>query len=300
MLLVVAERHNGQWIPVAESSDVTGLGEGMAPGGVLAEASIARTLHAIEEACERARSYGAQQVAAVATMAVRMASNADEFLKRAQQQGTPVVVLSGDDEAELGFRSVADDPLFAGNDRISTVDVGGQSTEIAVSERSCSDWATRFRRSFPIGTLALRSRILSEEAPDQASRMRAVKEIDEILGISFRPSDAGLAVALGATATNLITIREKMVQWNPESVHGEQLSYEEISRASGWLCSMTDVQRAALPGLERGRERTIHIGALILERCLFALRVEECAVSVRGWRHAFLEDDARFSRSADQ
>jgi len=47
----------------------------------------------------------------------------------------------------------------------------------------------------------------------------------------------------------------------------------------------------AIVGLESGRERTIHIGALILERFLQSLHVEGCTVSTRGWRHALLERD---------
>jgi exopolyphosphatase/guanosine-5'-triphosphate,3'-diphosphate pyrophosphatase len=52
---------------------------------------------------------------------------------------------------------------------------------------------------------------------------------------------------------------------------------------------MTDAERAALVGIEPGRERTIHIGALIVERALLALVAEAVYVSVRGWRHAMLD-----------
>jgi exopolyphosphatase/guanosine-5'-triphosphate,3'-diphosphate pyrophosphatase len=55
------------------------------------------------------------------------------------------------------------------------------------------------------------------------------------------------------------------------------------------MMPMTDEQRAAIPGMEPGRERTIHIGALIAERSLYALSCNGCYVSVRGWRHALLE-----------
>jgi exopolyphosphatase/guanosine-5'-triphosphate,3'-diphosphate pyrophosphatase len=81
-----------------------------------------------------------------------------------------------------------------------------------------------------------------------------------------------------------------MTEWVPERVHGQVLDYEEVGRAVGWMMPMTDAQRAAIVGMERGREKTLHIGALILERFLHALRAPECAVSVRGWRYALLEE----------
>ena len=95
-------------------------------------------------------------------------------------------------------------------------------------------------------------------------------------------------VVLGATGTNLVSIRERMETWQPEKVHGATLLYEEVGRAVGWLCDMDDDGRAALVGIEKGRQRTIHSGSLILERGLYALRASACRVSVRGWRHALV------------
>ena len=100
----------------------------------------------------------------------------------------------------------------------------------------------------------------------------------------------GLVVTLGATGTNLVTIRERMTVWDADRVHGATLEYEEVSRAAVWLSGLGDAGRAAVPGIERGREHTIHAGALILERCLFKLGSESCRVSVRGWRHAMLDE----------
>ena len=80
-----------------------------------------------------------------------------------------------------------------------------------------------------------------------------------------------------------------MTSWDPDHVHGAVLDYEEISKAVGWMFRMTDAERAAIVGIEPGREKTLHIGALILERALQVFRAPECRVSVRGWRPALLE-----------
>lgn len=222
-------------------------------------------------------------------MAARIASNTPDFLARAKAQGTPVFVLSGEHEAELGFLAVAQDQAFQEAARISIVDVGGQSTELVTAERTEGGWNTLFRRSFPIGTLALLAGTLSDERPQPPAILRACAELDEAIGLAYRPNEAGVAIALGATGTNLVSIREKMAAWDPDRVHGARLDYEEVSKAASWLFSLTWEERKALVGMEPGRERTIPIGALILERFLFAIRVLECRVSVRGWRHALLE-----------
>ncbi len=285
VLLLVAEKQGPYWVPISETTAVTALGEGTKATGLLSERSMEATLGAVAEAFQHARSLGADQIEAAVTMAGRIATNTPDFLDRAEKQGTPIYVLSGDDEAELGFQAVVSDPIFHETQRLSIIDVGGHSTELVTAENGL----VSFRKSFPIGTLALRGGSLADEKPGGLALLRASKEIDDVIGLEYRPHEAGVAVALGATGTNLITIREKMAVWDADKVHGQWLDYEEVSKAVGWLSDMTDTERAAVPGMEKGRERTIHLGSLILERFLYMTHVLGCRVSIRGWRHALLE-----------
>lgn len=299
VLLLVSELRDGRWLTIYEASRVTGLGTGTKQTGVLSEEGISKTLTALDEMRRDALTHGGVEPLYAVTMAARIARNTPDFLERAQKQGTPVMVLSGEHEAELGFLAVADDPTFLGHDRLSIIDPGGQSTEIVTADRiwhqpagaveATSSWQVRFRKSFPVGALGLRETHLQQPAPDLMARFRASAYLDEMFDLEYGPGESGCVVALGATGTNLISIRERLESWQPERVHGAPLDYEEISRAVGWMMDMTDEERAAIPGIEPGRERTLHIGCLILERGLYALKAESCTVSVRGWRHALLE-----------
>jgi exopolyphosphatase / guanosine-5'-triphosphate,3'-diphosphate pyrophosphatase len=290
VLLKVEERTAGGWVRVLETSDVTSLGEGTKETGLLSPEAMERTLMAILRTSNKARELGCVEIVAAATMAARIARNSAEFLCLAEKQGTPVTILSGDDEAELGFQAVAEDPGFSQYERLSIVDVGGHSTELVTADRGVEDWSVRFRRSYPIGTLGLRGTVLRDEALDFRALLKAVCVVDDTIGLAYLPGQSGHAVALGATGTNLVSIREKMLEWDPERVHGAWLDYEEISKAVSWLGAMTDEERRVVPGMEPGREKTIHIGALILERFLHSIRVLGCSVSVRGWRHALLQN----------
>lgn len=287
MLLLVSERQEDGWLPVFESSCVTALGEGTKQTGLLSPEGAARTLDALQLAWRDAQAHGAYDVRAAATMAARIARDTPEFLARAARQGTPVEVLSGDREADLGMKAVLDDPEFASFKRISIIDPGGHSTELVTAENG----APLFRRSFPVGTLALRGGRLASETVDGPALLGAAAEIDDSIGLCYRPHESGQAVVLGAAGTNLVSIRDQLETWQPGRVHGATLDFEEASKAAAWLGAMTDAERATVIGLESGRERTIHIGALILERFLFALRTGSCKVSVRGWRHAWLAED---------
>lgn len=281
VLMTAADFEDGEIKTLIETSKVTALGEGAKLTGMLGDTGMKATLDALKHGFEAARELGCEKVVAEGTMALRIASNSNEFLDAARAQGTPVSVLSGEREAELGYAAVVDDPAFAGSAPLGIVDVGGHSTEIVAGE---------FRHSFPLGALALRSTILSDPSPGPDLRLRAMVEIDELIG-DVPPAQGGV-VALGATGVNLVSIKQKLTSWEPQKIHGSWLDYEEVGGAVGWLCDLDDEGRASLVGIEPGRERTLHIGTLILERCLYALRAEGCFVSVRGWRHGLLREIA--------
>lgn len=291
VLLCVEERPAGasEWRLILDISEVTALGEGVKQSGILSERGMTNTLAAIAKFWRIAKDQGAESIEAYATMAARIATNAPDFLGRAAAQGTPVSLLTGLEEAQLGLEAVAYDPFFAKNHTITIIDPGGQSTELTTAMRSQEGLVIVFRHSFPIGTLGLRSGELSDPSPGPVALIAACQQIDDIIGLCYRPGTAGRVVVLGAAGTNLVSIKLQLPEWNPERVHGYILNYEDISRAVGELSPLGDDGRAALPGLEPGRERTIHLGALILERFLLATRAPEVAVSVRGWRHALLE-----------
>lgn len=286
VLLTVAEKANGHWTPIKETTAVTALGEGVKTTGVLSERAIRDTLAALAAAFSIAKELEAESVDAAATMAARMATNTPDFLQQASAQATPVRVLPGKEEAELGFAAVINDPKFSHFDCLSIVDVGGHSTELVTAQRGKPE---TFRKSFPIGTLGLLSGPLAVESPAAPDLFKAMMEIDRTIDLAYGTGEAGAVVALGATGTNLISIREKMVKWQPAIVHGAYLDYEEVSKAATWLSSLSVAERSRVVGMEPGREKTIHAGALILERFLYGLRAEGCYVSVRGWRHALLE-----------
>ncbi len=289
VLLLVEELAPEGWRLVEEDTAVTALGEGTRATGLLSDARMERTLAALKRMFTRALELRVEDVHAAATMAVRIATNAEVFLDLCRQQGTPVDVISGEEEARLGFESVARDPLFARFDRLSIVDPGGHSTELLTCLREGQGWHVEFKKSFPVGTLGLKSDVLTEQSPGANQILEAIQRIDELVAGAWTGIDPGVVVVLGASGTNLVSIREGLETWQPEKVHGSFLSFEEISRAVGLLMPLSDEDRAGIKGMERGREKTIHVGALILERFLHVIKAEGCYVSVRGWRHAMLE-----------
>src|SRR5690606_3423590 len=123
-LLVAEKLPDGSWKTLHETSTVTGLGKGTKHSGLIGHEGWGSTLAALKTAFATAEKFNAESVTAAGTMALRIAINASDFLQAAQNQSTPVNVISGDLEAELGFLAVAQDPLFANSNRISIIDPG--------------------------------------------------------------------------------------------------------------------------------------------------------------------------------
>lgn len=290
VLLLIAESTESGWQPTEERSEVTGLGRGLKPNTPLDPASRAKTLEAIANFIQMAKEHSCQKIVAAGTMAVRIATDGSEFIQQVQNLGIEAQILSGADEARLSLKSVCDDPLFSNSQIITCIDPGGHSTEIAVATRTDGkEFQQVHGHSASIGALGLMQTAFTEERASFKHRLAATEQIDDAIGQRFLPKMAGTVVTVGATGTNLVSIREKLETWDPGFVHGQQLGYEEISKEVDRLSSMDTAERSQLVGIEPGRAATIHIGALILERCLFAVGAETCFVSTKGWRHALLD-----------
>lgn len=287
VLLLIAEPDGTGWHPIYESSNVTGLGKGTKQTGMLQPDGMARTLEQLVICRNKAAEYQAE-IRYVGTMALRIASNKSDFLQSCLQNAIDVEIISGDQEAAFGFEAIVNDPTFHMLSPISILDPGGHSTELVTANFQDQEWSVKYKHSFPIGALGLCETHLADESPSLQQRLDAVLWLDEMIEANPPVDDHGTLVVLGATATNLVSIREKWAEWKPNEVHGSSLDYEEISRAAGWLCDLSLKERSKIIGLEPGREGSLHAGALILERFLYALRAESCLVSTHGWRHAFL------------
>ena len=148
-----------------EDRAMTRLGQGLFSTGVLADATMELSLQTLGRMKAIAEGFDVQDLRAIATSAVREASNGREFCREAWRRcRVRIEVVSPEEEAKLVFKSVArhynlDDRLTA------VVDIGGGSTEVILAAggvieqlHSCSPrpsslaigsrWAARPTRSW--------------------------------------------------------------------------------------------------------------------------------------------------------
>jgi exopolyphosphatase/guanosine-5'-triphosphate,3'-diphosphate pyrophosphatase len=280
-----------------ENTLITRLGEGMQAYGMrLKEAAIRRTLDALEELVQQARAYGAEQIAAVGTAALREAQNRAEFLQRAQERlGLTIEIISGQEEARLSYLAVRRDPMWRESPHLTVVDIGGGSTEVIVGASDGKNIA--FRVSLDMGAVRLTERFLRSDPPTLAQldgASRAIREALEHLPVTVRHRPCTL-VGVGGTIANLAAIDKGGVQ-SAEELHHHVIPVTRLEQILRRLATLSIEERKTVPGLEPARADIIVAGALILSLLLSHLEAEQIAVSIRGLRWGLLYD--RFCNKA--
>ncbi|MCZ7585933.1 MAG: hypothetical protein M5R36_22845 [Deltaproteobacteria bacterium] len=138
--------------------------------GSLSDTSVARTLEAVKECVQFARTHGAVEIRAACTGVVRRAANGSRFLDLlAREAGCRARLLTGDEEAAL---SALGTKRHLGDrcGEFLLVDVGGFSTEfvrVGSDDPRCA--------SYDIGVVGLTESALRHDPPT-SSEMGAVRD----------------------------------------------------------------------------------------------------------------------------
>ncbi len=169
----------------------------------LADEAMARGIAAIAALASEARGLGADRVIAVATSAVRDASNGDEFRDRAMAAaGLELRILGGQEEAALIGRGLMTDPALGGLRDFHVYDLGGGSLECL----SFRNRAVESAASLPLGCVRLTEKFVSRPCGpfDEASARAIARHVNDALCASpfALPVPPGFAVVgTGGTLT---------------------------------------------------------------------------------------------------
>jgi exopolyphosphatase/guanosine-5'-triphosphate,3'-diphosphate pyrophosphatase len=167
---------------------------------------MARGIAAITALATEAGGLGAEKVIAVATSAVRDASNGQEFRKRvAAETGLEIRILAGAEEASLIGRGLLTDPSLADLRDFHLYDLGGGSLECL----SFRDRAVERAVSLPLGCVRLTEKYVPRPSGpfDEASAGEIARQVtDALLRSGFAlPVPPGVAVV--GTGGTLATVR---------------------------------------------------------------------------------------------
>lgn len=150
-LLVVEVNTDKTYTTLCQTKIAVKLGEGGINKDFITPAPFKRGIDALKTYKTTIQEYKADKTYAVATSAIRGASNGHEFVSKAREEaGIEVRVITGDQEAETIYYGVRN-AVKIGEQNSLIIDIGGGSTEFIIANNERIVW----KQSFLLGVARL-------------------------------------------------------------------------------------------------------------------------------------------------
>ena len=249
--VLVAEPIDGQIKKVMEQRAYTRINKAIDAGGAITAEKIAEVSEVVATQVRLARELGAEEIRAVATAAVREASNGEQAARAiAAAAGVPVEILSDDEEGRLSFIGATKTLGHPVEGTVGVVDVGGGSTEVILGT---VPGGAETVRSWQVGSGVLADEQIASDPPSAAEIRKVRDRIDDIFeGVEIE--HPAQAVAVGGSATSL----RRLV--------GAVLEYETLERGIRVLSADPAAEVARRFELDPQRVRILTTGVLLLEK----------------------------------
>ena len=251
---------------LATERDVARLGESVFRTGAVSPEALGLICSILARMSARSHALGSTVRRAVATAALRDATNQQEFIAVASEAwGAPVEVISGEEEARLIQRGVRSRlPHCPGN--LLIIDVGGGSTEIICDGRA---W------SLPLGALRLQMLCLQDDELFQFIREQAAPALEALAGVPVSQVIGTSATARAATTGGTT---------------GGTVTTAHVREFYRSVCSLDLAGRRALEGIGPQRAEVIIPGTAVLLHVLETLRLPGLTYSPAGVRDGIIAD----------
>jgi exopolyphosphatase / guanosine-5'-triphosphate,3'-diphosphate pyrophosphatase len=280
--LLVADVADGVLTELDKQTTITRLGQGVDASGRLADVAMDRVRSALANYREVMDREGVAETIAVATSAMRDASNGPDFRDELNERfGIDARTISGDEEARLTFLGATGGRTPAAQSPATTmvIDIGGGSTEYVVGSPNA---APEFHVSTQMGSVRYTERFLHSDPPEheelEALASDVQRVIEEQVPARYREETTeGIAVA--GTATTLAAIDQELDPYDPEKVHGYRVSLAAAERIQAMLAALPVEERREVTGLHPDRAPTIVAGVTILVESIRSFGLDEIEVS---------------------
>jgi exopolyphosphatase/guanosine-5'-triphosphate,3'-diphosphate pyrophosphatase len=272
--LLVAEVASGRVESLERRTEITRLGEGVDAAGRLSPAAMERVFEAVASFREAIDAHGARRVIAVATSAVRDATNGEEFRGAlAERFAIDARTISGDEEARLSFLG-ATSARPPGGDPLLMLDIGGGSTEFVLGIPGSDP---TFHVSTRVGSVRQTERHLPDDPPTEDQLGAVAGEVAAVIEAEIPTEvrrEAATGIAVAGTATSIAAIDQELDPYDRDRVHGYRLDRFAVEEILAHLATLPLAERREVVGLRPARAPTIVAGAIILREAMRAFDLD--------------------------
>jgi len=268
-----------------DEKETVRLGEGLSQSGVIGPAAWERARLALTRMKKIIAGYGVEAVDAVATSAVRKASNGAAFVAAmAAEAGLTIRVISGEEEAALAALS-ARHHFDLDHSRHVLVDIGGGSAEVAAALGEHLEQVV----SLELGAVYLTERFVSEDPISEASlrelRRYVRQELRLHLDRNFGPQ---YLIGSGGTFTTLGNVVMGLRGEHYDEVHGYEVLHSEVVHVLAMLQRRSARERRAIPGVSADRADILLAGVVVVDRLMRHYGANLLKINGRGIREGLI------------
>lgn len=282
-VLVADVTNDGEIIPVLREREMLHLGAAVAQIGHIPADAARRAVAVAAHLTELARRSGVEKPLAVATSALRDASNGRQVIAAIEQAtGIAIDVIDGAEEAARAWLGVHSSVGMAMG-RVLVLDLGGGSLEFAIGTGDAPEQLA----SVELGVSRL-STLAPADPPDAVEIQQLLEHVHEGLDGVLNDLDAAsvdTTVMVGGTVRALArSIAAQDHVWLPATVNQLTIQSPRLQKARDDLLGMTTAERTRLPAMKARRADRIHVAAVVLSATLDRLGLPDFVVSDWGLR----------------
>lgn len=283
--LVVAQYTPGESFKITyEFSRRVRLAEGLAAGGRLQPAAVARAIETLRMFQAYCVANGVRRLLPVATAATRDAANRAEFLQQVQQAtGLRLRVLTGEQEAYYGALGVINGSGLRDG---LVMDVGGGSAQVSVVRGG----AFQRGQATSLGAVRLTEAYFPDERVTASQFKALTRHLDQTFAkLTWMKLNGGRFIGLGGGIRTLARIDRDQREYPLRLLNGYELRLERIEALIERLRALPVNERARrIPGLPSDRADVMLAGAMVVAAALRRVSAETLTVSDQGLREGLL------------
>lgn len=270
--LMIADLSEDHFTLLYNEKEGVALGMGGINKGIIAEDAFERGIQTLRQFRHICKEYGAEEIRAIGTSALRSAKNAPDFVQHAfLETGIQIYIISGEEEALLIYKGVSWSYNFA--ERSVIMDIGGGSTEFIFADQNGIEEV----KSLNIGI----SRIIQDldlHDPLSGKNIQNIESwLDQHSGYYFENKQCDILIgASGSFETfHEMIYRQKF----PAISEAIEVPLHQIQEILHWIISSNQLQRDLHPYIIPIRKKMAPIAAVKTAWIIRKLKVKRILIT---------------------
>ena len=281
--MIVCSLKDGKLQTIDKLKEMVRLASGLDDKNNLDVSTQTRALACLERFGQRVRNFPAGSVRIVGTSTLRIATNSQQFLAKAEKAlGHPIHIISGVEEARLIYQGVANS--LASNAKLRLVmDIGGSSTEYIIG----SDDTPRTKESLTMGCVTLSNKFfkngeISKKAFNQAVLFAEQKLEPYQDRFSFIQWDEAIGASGSLKAIDKVLT---VMDWSNNGI-----TLEGLKKLKNHIQDCKHIKELNLPELDEERLPVFVGGVAIIYATFKTLDIRQMTISDGALREGLIHD----------